>query len=277
MLIVDDDPFIRKLIVTTLEDVSEFDLHEAARRRARPSGVAARAAAAARLPRHRHAAHGRHRGLPPDARATPAMAGATIVMLTATAEDSARVRARRGGRGLLPDQAVQPARPAAARRRAVGRARRGRRGSAGGPAQVGVGRLAIVASVRSARVRSSSGRTGSTTAAARWIACQALSAGSSTHASLSSQRSICISRSAAGSSAIGRGSADSASVRIQSSNAPFARMHQRISPGTTKLTSKTIGGTVAIGWREATVAGGRGGTGAPGHGARGARAVRSSP
>ena len=29
VLIVDDDPFIRKLIATTLEDVSEFDLHEA--------------------------------------------------------------------------------------------------------------------------------------------------------------------------------------------------------------------------------------------------------
>ena len=27
--LVDDDPFIRKLIATTLEDVSEFDLHEA--------------------------------------------------------------------------------------------------------------------------------------------------------------------------------------------------------------------------------------------------------
>ena len=30
MLIVDDDQFIRKLIATTLEDVSEFELHEAA-------------------------------------------------------------------------------------------------------------------------------------------------------------------------------------------------------------------------------------------------------
>jgi CheY-like chemotaxis protein len=30
VLIVDDDPFIRKLIVTTLEDVAEFELHEAA-------------------------------------------------------------------------------------------------------------------------------------------------------------------------------------------------------------------------------------------------------
>lgn len=29
VLIVDDDPFIRKLIATTLEDVSAFDLHEA--------------------------------------------------------------------------------------------------------------------------------------------------------------------------------------------------------------------------------------------------------
>jgi len=30
VLIVDDDPFIRKLIATTLEDVAEFELHEAA-------------------------------------------------------------------------------------------------------------------------------------------------------------------------------------------------------------------------------------------------------
>jgi two-component system chemotaxis response regulator CheY len=30
VLIVDDDPFIRKLVSTTLEDVSEFRLHEAA-------------------------------------------------------------------------------------------------------------------------------------------------------------------------------------------------------------------------------------------------------
>jgi CheY-like chemotaxis protein len=29
VLIVDDDPFIRKLIATTLEDVSDFELHEA--------------------------------------------------------------------------------------------------------------------------------------------------------------------------------------------------------------------------------------------------------
>jgi len=29
VLVVDDDPFIRKLVATTLEDVSDFDLHEA--------------------------------------------------------------------------------------------------------------------------------------------------------------------------------------------------------------------------------------------------------
>ena len=47
VLIVDDDQFIRKLIATTLEDVVEFELHEAAdgveaidvARRARPSLV----------------------------------------------------------------------------------------------------------------------------------------------------------------------------------------------------------------------------------------------
>jgi two-component system chemotaxis response regulator CheY len=30
VLIVDDDPFIRKLVATTLEDVASFELHEAA-------------------------------------------------------------------------------------------------------------------------------------------------------------------------------------------------------------------------------------------------------
>ena len=47
VLVVDDDPFIRRLIVTTLEDVAEFEIHEAAdgmealevARRERPSLV----------------------------------------------------------------------------------------------------------------------------------------------------------------------------------------------------------------------------------------------
>jgi two-component system chemotaxis response regulator CheY len=46
-LVVDDDPFIRRLIATTLEDVAEFEIHEAANgiealevaRRQRPSLV----------------------------------------------------------------------------------------------------------------------------------------------------------------------------------------------------------------------------------------------
>ena len=46
-LVVDDDPFIRRLITTTLEDVAEFEIHEAAdgleavevARRERPSLV----------------------------------------------------------------------------------------------------------------------------------------------------------------------------------------------------------------------------------------------
>jgi two-component system chemotaxis response regulator CheY len=47
VLVVDDDPFVRRLIATTLEDVAEFELHEAAdgvealevARRERPSLV----------------------------------------------------------------------------------------------------------------------------------------------------------------------------------------------------------------------------------------------
>ena len=45
VLIVDDDQFIRKLIATTLEDVAEFELHEASdgwRRSRWPSASARR-------------------------------------------------------------------------------------------------------------------------------------------------------------------------------------------------------------------------------------------
>ena len=63
ILIVDDDPLIRRLISTTLEDVSGFRLREAA------DGEEAvrrgREVAGDRVPRHRHAAAGRDRGLPP--------------------------------------------------------------------------------------------------------------------------------------------------------------------------------------------------------------------
>ncbi len=95
VLIVDDDPFIRRLITTTLEGVSDFDLHQAcdgqeavemARREGprlvfldidmpRMDGIEA-----CRLMRDE-----------------PAMAGASIVMLTASVEDSSRTRAAEAG------------------------------------------------------------------------------------------------------------------------------------------------------------------------------------
>jgi CheY-like chemotaxis protein len=95
VLIVDDDPFIRRLIVTTLEGVSTFDLHEA-----RDGEEAVRAARRERprlvfldidMPRlDGIEACRRMRG-------EPGMADANIVMLTASAEDSARSRAAEAG------------------------------------------------------------------------------------------------------------------------------------------------------------------------------------
>ncbi len=95
VLIVDDDPFIRRLIVTTLEGVAEFDLHEA------PDGVKAVEAATREQPRlifldidmprlDGIEACRRMRDL-------PGMAQTTIVMLTAAVEDSARDRAAQAG------------------------------------------------------------------------------------------------------------------------------------------------------------------------------------
>jgi len=95
VLIVDDDPFIRKLIVTTLEGVSEFELHEARdgeeavqrARRERPRLVFLDID----MPRLDGIEACRQM------RAEPALRDAKIVMLTATAEDSARVRAQEAG------------------------------------------------------------------------------------------------------------------------------------------------------------------------------------
>ena len=95
VLIVDDDPFIRRLIVTTLEGVSAFELHEAA------DGEEAVAAARREGPRlvfldidmprlDGIEACRRMRG-------EPAMSGSKIVMLTASADDSARSRATEAG------------------------------------------------------------------------------------------------------------------------------------------------------------------------------------
>ncbi len=95
VLIVDDDPFIRKLIVTTLEGVSTFDLHEAcdgedavrAARRVGPRLVFLDID----MPRLDGIEACRQM------RGEPSMASARIVMLTASAEDSTRDRAAAAG------------------------------------------------------------------------------------------------------------------------------------------------------------------------------------
>ena len=95
VLIVDDDPFIRKLIVTTLEGVSSFDLHQAS------DGEEAVQTARREGPRLVFLDIDMPRMDGIEAcrrmRAEPAMEGARIVMLTASSEDSARDRAAEAG------------------------------------------------------------------------------------------------------------------------------------------------------------------------------------
>jgi two-component system chemotaxis response regulator CheY len=95
VLIVDDDPFIRKLILTTLEGVSSFDLHQAS------DGEEAVQTARREGPRlvFLDIDMPRMDGIEAcrQMRAEPAMNGAKIVMLTASSEDSARDRAAAAG------------------------------------------------------------------------------------------------------------------------------------------------------------------------------------
>jgi CheY-like chemotaxis protein len=95
VLIVDDDPFIRKLIVTTLEGVSAFELHEAS------DGEEAVQVARREGPRlvFLDIDMPRLDGIEAcrQMRREPAMAGSKIVMLTASADDSARSRAEQAG------------------------------------------------------------------------------------------------------------------------------------------------------------------------------------
>lgn len=95
VLIVDDDPFIRRLIVTTLEGVSTFDLHEAS------DGEDAVRAARREAPRlvFLDIDMPRLDGIEAcrQMRAEPAMTGAKIVMLTASVDDTARDRAAAAG------------------------------------------------------------------------------------------------------------------------------------------------------------------------------------
>ncbi len=106
VLVVDDDPFIRGLILTTLEDVAHFALFEAA------DGEEALVVARAQHPRlvfldidmPRLDGIGACRAL----RADPATAGATIVMLTASADDSARRRSEDAGADLFLTKPFSP-------------------------------------------------------------------------------------------------------------------------------------------------------------------------
>jgi len=106
VLVVDDDPFIRGLILTTLEDVAHFALFEAA------DGQEALVVARAEHPRlvfldidmPRLDGIATCRAL----RADPATAGATIVMLTASADDSARRRSEEAGADLFLTKPFSP-------------------------------------------------------------------------------------------------------------------------------------------------------------------------
>jgi two-component system chemotaxis response regulator CheY len=106
VLIVDDDPFIRKLIVTTLEGVSAYDLHEAG------DGAQAVQSAGREAPRlvfldiDMPVLDGIEACR--QMRALPAMSGAKIVMLTASAEDSARHRAQEAGADFFLTKPFSP-------------------------------------------------------------------------------------------------------------------------------------------------------------------------
>jgi CheY-like chemotaxis protein len=106
VLVVDDDPFIRKLITTTLEDVAAIDLHEAG------DGIEAMEVARARRPTlvfldvDMPALDGIDacRRL----RADPVTREATIVMLTAAQGDSIERRAEDAGADLFLTKPFSP-------------------------------------------------------------------------------------------------------------------------------------------------------------------------
>jgi CheY-like chemotaxis protein len=106
VLIVDDDPFIRKLIMTTLEGVSSFEMHEAR------DGEEAVQAALRESPRlvFLDIDMPRLDGIEAcrQMRAVPSMSAAKIVMLTATAEDSARERAHQAGADFFLTKPFSP-------------------------------------------------------------------------------------------------------------------------------------------------------------------------
>jgi two-component system chemotaxis response regulator CheY len=106
VLVVDDDPFIRKLIATTLEDVSGFDLHEAG------DGVEALELARDKHPRlvFLDVDMPRLDGISAcrELRAAPETNGTTIVMLTAAHGDEVERQAEEAGADLFLTKPFSP-------------------------------------------------------------------------------------------------------------------------------------------------------------------------
>jgi CheY-like chemotaxis protein len=106
VLVVDDDPFIRRLIATTLENVTQFELHEAS------DGLEALEVAQRERPQlvfldvDMPALDGIDacRRL----RADPATSGMTIVMLTAAHGDDVERRAEEAGADLFLTKPFSP-------------------------------------------------------------------------------------------------------------------------------------------------------------------------
>ena len=106
VLVVDDDPFIRKLIATTLEDVSRFDIHEAS------DGLDAVEVARRELP----ALVFLDVGMPllngietcRRLRTDDATSGATIVMLTAAHDEAVQRDAEEAGADLFLTKPFSP-------------------------------------------------------------------------------------------------------------------------------------------------------------------------
>jgi two-component system chemotaxis response regulator CheY len=106
ILVVDDDPLIRRLIATTLEDVSGFDLVQAA------DGIEALARAREESPSivFLDIDMPRMDGITACAelRAKPETSDATIVMLTAATDDRAERRAGEAGADLFLTKPFSP-------------------------------------------------------------------------------------------------------------------------------------------------------------------------
>jgi CheY-like chemotaxis protein len=106
VLVVDDDPFIRRLIATTLEDVAGFELHEAqdgveaieVAHRERPTLVFLDVD----MPRLDGISACR------ELRQSPEMSDTTIVMLTAAHGDSVESRAEQAGADLFLTKPFSP-------------------------------------------------------------------------------------------------------------------------------------------------------------------------